>query len=333
MERINKIENIKLYLGPMSKNIVDSIICYAEKYNQSLGLIASRRQVDGNGGYSNNWTTETFAKYVRKRSNNIILCRDHGGIGQGSKDDTGIISLLEDAKYMDIIHIDPWKKLNFKESIDYTIDLIKSCSEVNEPCMFEIGTEESIYPMNVHLLETFLKRIKFGLTKYLYSKIKYVVIQSGTSLEAGKNTGIYDQGILLDMINVCNRYNVLSKEHNGDYLPAYIIKSKLNLGLSAINIAPELANIETKHVIDNISETELRHWYDLCLENGQWKKWFPSNFSPEKNKFKKNKFKILELCGHYVFSHKDFSSMFDLNMIYSRVRKDIYSFIDNILNE
>jgi fructose/tagatose bisphosphate aldolase len=324
----DKINRTKLYLGPMSKNIVDAIIRYSEEHNRPIGLIASRRQIDGMDSYVNNWTTETFTKYVRKRSNNIILCRDHGGIGQGSRDDTGVMSLLEDAKYMDIIHIDPWKKLEFKESVDYTIDLIKSCHEVNKTCMFEIGTEESIYPMNADLLETFLRLIRTSLSKYLYSKIKYVVIQSGTSLEAGENTGSYSQEILLDMLDICNRFNIMSKEHNGDYISATVIKKKLDLGLSAINIAPELANIETKHVLENTSTLEQKWWFDLIVEDGQWKKWFPTEFIPQDNKFK-----VLALCGHYVFSHSLFNTIFDLNKIYYEVRKDVYSFIYDILND
>ena len=52
----------KLFIGPMSKNIVDVV---AEKCNNSdvsLGLIPSRRQIEHDGGYVNNWTTEEFVK-------------------------------------------------------------------------------------------------------------------------------------------------------------------------------------------------------------------------------------------------------------------------------
>ena len=34
-------------------------------------------------GYSNNWTTESLFKYVKK----VVIMWDHAGPGQGSKDD------------------------------------------------------------------------------------------------------------------------------------------------------------------------------------------------------------------------------------------------------
>lgn len=48
----------KYYIGPMSKNIVDAIIEFSNKTNHSVGLIPSRRQIEWDGGYVNNWTTE-----------------------------------------------------------------------------------------------------------------------------------------------------------------------------------------------------------------------------------------------------------------------------------
>ena len=59
-----------LGIGPMSLNVVDSSIELANQYNLPLMLIASRRQIDSanfGGGYVNNWTTEKFANYVKKK--------------------------------------------------------------------------------------------------------------------------------------------------------------------------------------------------------------------------------------------------------------------------
>ena len=60
-----------LGIGPMSVNCVDVSIDIADEYNIPLMLIASRRQVDTKffgGGYVNNWSTEEFSKYVKKKS-------------------------------------------------------------------------------------------------------------------------------------------------------------------------------------------------------------------------------------------------------------------------
>ena len=79
------MSNIKFFIGPMSKNIVDSIVEFTNETNNKIGLIPSRRQVEWNGGYVNNWTTKEFAKH----SNKLILKRDHAGPGQGYTDDNG----------------------------------------------------------------------------------------------------------------------------------------------------------------------------------------------------------------------------------------------------
>ena len=96
----------KYYIGPMSKNIVDAIIEFFNETGNEIGLIPSRRQVEWDGGYVNNWNTEEFSKY----SNKLLLKRDHAGPGQGYYEDDGFLSLENDCKYLDMIHIDPWKK-------------------------------------------------------------------------------------------------------------------------------------------------------------------------------------------------------------------------------
>ena len=53
----------------MSLNCVDAVCDIANEHLIPLMLIASRRQVDSQemgGGYVNNWTTEDFARYVKK---------------------------------------------------------------------------------------------------------------------------------------------------------------------------------------------------------------------------------------------------------------------------
>ena len=76
---------MKYFIGPMSKNVVDAII----EFNGNIGFIPSRRQVEYDGGYVNNWTTKEFGKYANK----IILKRDHAGPGQGYIEDDGFESL------------------------------------------------------------------------------------------------------------------------------------------------------------------------------------------------------------------------------------------------
>jgi len=87
---------IKYFIGPMSKLVVDSIIEFSKKTGNTIGLIPSRRQVEYNGGYVNNWTTEAFKKYT----NDFFVTRDHGGPGQGLKMDDGYESLRKNTHNM-----------------------------------------------------------------------------------------------------------------------------------------------------------------------------------------------------------------------------------------
>ena len=54
----------KYYIGPMTKNVVDAIIEFCDETNNNIGLIPSRRQVEFDGGYVNNWKTKDFTEYV-----------------------------------------------------------------------------------------------------------------------------------------------------------------------------------------------------------------------------------------------------------------------------
>ena len=53
---------IKFFIGPMSENVVDSVIQFSKDTNSKVGLIPSRRQIDYSGGYVNNWKTEKFCE-------------------------------------------------------------------------------------------------------------------------------------------------------------------------------------------------------------------------------------------------------------------------------
>ena len=67
-DKLDKLKNTKIFIGPMSKNVVDSVIEYCNDNNVNIGLIPSRRQVENTGGYVNNWTTKEFCEYVKSKT-------------------------------------------------------------------------------------------------------------------------------------------------------------------------------------------------------------------------------------------------------------------------
>ena len=297
------MKEAKFYIGPMSKNIVDAVIEFTEETGNKIGFIPSRRQVEYNGGYVNNWTTEEFSKYVNGR---VLIERDHGGAGQGYVEDDGVGSFQADAEHFDMIHIDPWKKYpELNAGIEETINNINMIHDINPKVLFEVGTEEAIRkftPDELHILLEELSNHK--LIKY----VKYAVVQSGVGIDLGKriNTGKYDEVRLSEFINVCKYWKVLSKEHNGDYLSNQEMRDKFNVGLDAINIAPEFGQLETicylQHM--NIMGRGMEDYYRICFNSRRWEKWVDKGFIPYENKQE-----LIKICGHYVLSDKKFLDM------------------------
>jgi D-tagatose-1,6-bisphosphate aldolase subunit GatZ/KbaZ len=289
--------NPKYFIGPMSKNIVDAIIEFCNETNNQIGLIPSRRQVEGDGGYVNNWTTEQFSEYTKMK---LVLKRDHAGPGQGYNDDDGYKSLEEDCKFFNTIHIDPWKKYpKYEEGLQWTVDMITFCYNLNRSITYEIGTEEAIRRFDPKELDMLLNDLHVRLEEDIFNQIKYLVIQSGTSLKGNTNTGDYDKNRLLDMVKVAKFWNLISKEHNGDYIPVELIKEKMNLGLDSINIAPEFGLIETQTYLD--SGIDLDKFWKICYDSKRWEKWVNSEFDPLSQKEE-----LIKICGHYILSNPEF---------------------------
>lgn len=300
----------KIYIGPMSINIVDVIIrINAQEF--PVGLIPSRRQVEWDGGYVNDWTTTTFSDYVRKRHSSLLLCRDHAGPSQGDSalltPDDGLKSLSIDCDNFDIIHLDPWKICeSLGDGIDYTIDLLNFCHEKNPKVQYEIGTEEAIFPMTPEDLDHFIYEVKDGVADCVFSKVIYAVIQSGTRLQQGRNIGSYDASRLDRMIEVVRSHGLMSKEHNGDWITNEEIEDKFQRGLDAINIAPEFGQLESEAYISVLSKdpTLMEEMFWGCYRSDKWRKWVPECYEPvsPQHKILVPKDELIRICGHYIFS-------------------------------
>ena len=319
------MSNIRYFIGPMSKNIVDAILEFCEETKNEIALIPSRRQVEWDGGYVNNWTTKEFSTHALP----LTLQRDHAGPGQGATDDDGYESLKHDCEYLDLIHIDPWKKYPvFADGLEETIKMIKYCYKLNPEIQYEVGTEEAIRRFEPYELADLMHQLQHRLPLEVYKQIKYLVIQSGTSLKGTNQTGTYDSERLKEMIGVCKQFNILSKEHNGDYIPVSVIHEKFDLGLDAINIAPEFGLIETQTYLDEIGSDEkmFDHFWQICYDSKKWVKWVNPGFDPYYNKKE-----LVKICGHYVLSHPEFLSK--IKAQFPNIDQEIKNNIKNKLKE
>ena len=283
---------IKYFISPMSYNIIDSVVEYCSN-NPIFGFIPTRRQVDYNSGYVQ-LNTKGFKNYVNSQ---VPILRDHSGPNQGDIKDDGFYSISVDSSNFNGIHIDPWvKHPTVVEGLQYTIDAIKLAYSINSSIFFEILTEQSIRYFSVDQMRFFLEELNRYLTKEEFNCIKYCVIQSGVSIDLVDqiNTGRFSTSRLAHMTSLCKEYNLLSKEHNGDYLSFKDIKFRFKNGLDSLNIGPEIAQIETKALLEELSTKDVNNWYIECVKSNKWKRWQTDNFDID------NKEQVIMVCGHYT---------------------------------
>ena len=299
---------MKLFIGPMSKNVVDAAIEFDQENKGSdlIGFIPSRRQVETKvlgAGYVCGWTTEKFVNYVKSRNTQLLIKRDHGGPGQGSSDDDGLLSLLNDIKAgVKYLHIDPWKKYRTIEAAAAcTITLLNQCYLADPTCMFEIGTEEGIRKYSPEELDEFIGLVESGVDPSVFDCVVYAVVQSGTNVVGMANTGYFDAERSAAMAAVCHKHGLKAKEHNSDYLTIEELKSRADCGVDAFNIAPEFGVMETEILIDMLHSAgfhdELNAFVCVCLKSGKWERWVPfdGDFISDELGY------LTLLCGHYNF--------------------------------
>jgi len=325
-----------LGVGPMSVNCVDAVIDLANEHEVPILLIASRRQIDSEefgGGYVNNWTTADFARYVidRDKKGKVLLSRDHGGPWQNTKEVRSNLSLrraMESAKSsyradieagFQVLHIDPSVDIHGQtdvdEVLDRVFDLYEFCwsqaKQLRQEVVFEIGTEEQSGSTNSQEeLEYTLNAVQQFCKKNKFQQPTFFVIQCGTKVMETRNVGSFDSPIrvadelpaeiqLPKMIDICNRYGILMKEHNTDYLSDAALQWHPRLGIHAANVAPEFGVTETRALISILENSGLKktaeRFMQIAFESNKWDKWMIENtHATDRDR--------AIIAGHYVFS-------------------------------
>src|SRR3990167_370559 len=332
-----------LGVGPMSLNCVDATIELANEYETPIMLIASRRQIDSEefgGGYTNNWTTTDFAKYVidHDKKGKILLARDHGGPWQNTKEKEAKLSLrqaMESAKSsyrvdleagFQIIHIDPSVDIHSSPNVDEVLDRIfelyefcySQAQKMHKEIIIEIGTEEQNGSTNSQdELDYTLNTVQQFCKKNHLPNPSFVVIQCGTRVMETRNVGSFDSPIrvaheipaeiqLPKMIDICNRYGIFMKAHNTDYLTDEALQWHPRLGIHAANVAPEFGVAETKALISILENNGLvnlvERFLQLAYESKKWDKWMLENTTAT------NQDRAI-IAGHYVFSTPECSDI------------------------
>jgi len=332
-----------LGVGPMSVNCVDAAIELSNEHEVPILLIASRRQIDSEefgGGYVNNWTTEKFASYVidRDKKGKILLARDHGGPWQNTKEKDENLSLrraMESAKAsyradleagFQVLHIDPSVDIHGRPDVDEVLErifeLYEFCwgqaQQLRQEVIFEIGTEEQSGSTNSQEeLDYTLNAVQQFCKKYHLPQPSFVVIQCGTRVMETRNVGSFDSPVrvaeelpaeiqLPKMIEICNRYGILMKEHNTDYLSDEALQWHPRLGIHAANVAPEFGVTESRALVEVMEKNDLSELSDrflqLAYDSNKWNKWMlPSTQATDRDR--------AIIAGHYIFSTSECTAL------------------------
>ena len=362
--------NTLLGIGPMSINTVDAAVEIANETDIPIMLIASRRQIDDKSiqrGYVNNWSTDEFAKYIRKRQlkDNIILARDHGGPWQNNIEinkNLDINDAMKSAKesYLkdieagfDILHIDPsidiYHQLSFDCIFERLTDLYEFCTEAaikeDKDIEFEVGTEEQLVNLNpINEYKSMLHKIKFYCQKRNFKIPLFVVTQIGTKVMETKNIGIlnYQNNIRLYediklLSDAAKEEGIFIKVHNTDYLNNTILKHYPKLGIHAANVAPEFGVCETISFLNLLEQNYLldleNDFLELAYNSKKWNKWviYGSKLSKKEKAI---------LAGHYIFSDEKYIKIkenaqrkikgTDIDeYLKSNIKKNIMKYINN----
>jgi len=332
-----------LGVGPMSKNCVDATIEIANQTSIPLMLIASRRQIDSDefgGGYVEHWTTREFASYIREndKRGNIFLARDHGGPWQNPAEisaSLGLRDAMESAKRsyaadidagFQILHIDPsidpYGSPRTEDVLDRVFELYEFCcsyaGQKNREVAFEIGTEEQsgTTSSQQELRETLKQVFEFTEANDLPGP-SFVVVQTGTRVMEARNVGTFDSPIrvvgevpaeilLPKMIEICNSFKILMKEHNTDYLSDESLAWHPRLGIHSANVAPEFGVTESRAFL-NLCREQGRsdlgdQFLQISLDSQKWKKWMlPNSLASDEAR--------AIIAGHYIFSDERFMSI------------------------
>lgn len=321
--------------GPMSKHSIDAIISLANFYQKYVFMIPSRRQIDADvlgGGYVENFSTENFVKYVRDRDagNFVKLARDHSGPWQlGKTDSNGQLmthdSAMSEVKQslavdiemgFDLIHIDPSMGLDNglnQERVNLDIvELLDFCQARDKGRIeYEVGADEqSMMPEPVSASEAEFQKLTASIEKAKLRKPMFFVLQTGTKVKETRNVGAFDRHIpvlgavpaaaqLPRMVEMCNRNEVMLKEHNADYLSDTALRWHRRFGVHAANVAPEFGVVETRALLSLAQELGQSSFVEtlssVALSGGKWEKWLVegSNASEQER---------VEISGHYHFT-------------------------------
>lgn len=304
------MKKIELGVGPMSSEIIEAIFKYSHYNRRELMIIVSKNQVDYNGGYVNNWTTDQFIDFVKQMRviyshSNVRICRDHCGPGFNGIDDLNDTykTIESDIRNgFDLIHIDFCHfKGNREERLEESKKAIEYCLKLNPNVQLEIGTDENVGTnFSMVTLNELEEEINFFKN---FCNPEFYVVQTGSLVREISQVGNFNKNFIEKIQKVLYSKGLKLKEHNADYLASEEIFLRKGI-VDGMNIAPQLGVIQTMLVFKKclIYGVNFIPFIEKVYDSGKWKKWLHTNL-PE------NKFLCAAIAGHYLFSSESYQQI------------------------
>lgn len=253
---------MKMCVGAVSPRVIEE----AAKL-QVPQIVASRRQVDLNGGYTG-LDQDHLVDLVKDLSNGVTqVVRDHGGPLQGGNDDDGTDSFDADlAASFDGLHIDVCQ-LPHREQVEALRSLLRRYK--NAGVNLEVGGEHTAQHWNTYLLNVALDE---GVIP------SYVVINAGTRVWADKQYGSPVSANAMksyrdEVMRITGGSGaVRTKLHNMDWVGGRV--NHYGHLVDMYNIAPEFGCVEVNAILSvlpfDLAQDLLIHAYGTAA----WRRWF-----------------------------------------------------------
>lgn len=309
---MNSTIKARLGIGPMSSEIIESVFMVSEEEKDQIMLIASKNQIDYNGGYVNNWSTKEYMDFLREMQikypkSDVLTCRDHCGPGfNGVYDlEDTYKTIREDiANGFDLIHVDFCHHKGSREAkLEESKKAIEYALKLKPSILFEIGTDENT---GANLGEEDLSRIKKDVEFFKkFCEPSFYVVQTGSLVKENYQAGRFNLSFVRKSYEMLNAAGLKLKEHNADYLQNEEIEKRNGI-VDAMNVAPQLGVIQTMTAIEQseIYGIDSDRFLQKSYEGGKWKKWLSRSTADDRT-----------LCslvaGHYHFSSPEYKELIE----------------------
>lgn len=335
MKNLEDFNSRKIGIGPMSSEVIEAVYKYSSINNKQLMLIASKNQIDHNGGYVNNWNTKQYSDYLKYMQSKYVnakvkICRDHCGPGfNGNYNLKDVYKTIDSdiENNFDLIHVDFSKaKKNYKQILKLSKQAILYIKKTNPKVEIEIGTDENFaQKLSSINIKEFLDEMDYFLD---FMDPEYFVVPTGSLVMEDKQFGFFNHKFIKSVYQRIKKRPILLKEHNADYLNSENINLRKEF-ISALNIAPQFGVFQTKFVLDECTKfgVDTTNFLNKCYESKKWQKWLMHSDSNDV-------YKCSILAGHYNFQDKSYKIILDkLNKIHGNFNHKIvdahYEIIDH----